>query len=81
MGIFSGQTILVTGASGGIGEAIARTLGEQGAMVCLTGRDRPRLRKLAGRIPDQKARCYPADLTIGKEVESVEKKSSLTTSN
>ncbi|MEO6969481.1 MAG: SDR family NAD(P)-dependent oxidoreductase, partial [Chthoniobacterales bacterium] len=74
MGIFSGQTILVTGASGGIGEAVARALGKQGAMVCLTGRDRPRLRKLAGRIPGQKARCYPADLTIAKEVESVVKK-------
>ena len=74
MGILSAQTILVTGASGGIGEAIARALGEQGATVCLTGRNRRRLREIAGRMPDQQAQCYPADLTIAEEVQSAAKK-------
>ena len=33
----SGMTALVTGASGGIGSAIARALAEQGARVALSG--------------------------------------------
>ena len=31
------KTALVTGASGGIGEAIAEALYKQGAKVCITG--------------------------------------------
>ncbi len=68
MAIFSGQTILVTGASGGVGEAMARRLGEQGAMVCLTGRNQERLEKIAGSLPAGRARCYPADLTVEEEL-------------
>lgn len=74
MGIFSGRTILVTGATGGIGQAIARALGQQGAVVCLTGRDRSRLREIASRLPKQRAHCYPADLTVAKQVQSAVKK-------
>ncbi len=70
MGPFSGQTILVTGASGGVGEAVARRLGEQGAKVCLTGRNRQRLEKIAGDLPAGRARCYPADLTVEDELQN-----------
>ncbi len=70
MGPFSGQTILVTGASGGVGEAVARRLGEQGAKVCLTGRNRQRLEKIAGTLPAGRARCYPADLTVEDELQN-----------
>ncbi|MDQ3117441.1 MAG: SDR family oxidoreductase [Verrucomicrobiota bacterium] len=70
MGPFSGQTILVTGASGGVGEAVARRLGEQGAKVCLTGRNRQRLEKIAGDLPAGTARCYPADLTVEDELQN-----------
>src|ERR1041385_534913 len=73
MGIFSGQTILVTGASGGIGEAIARALGEQGAIVCLIGRNQRRLREIAGQMPAKQAQCSRADLTIRKDVRSLVK--------
>ena len=40
----SGMTALVTGASGGIGSAIARALAEQGARVALSGSNGAKLR-------------------------------------
>ena len=43
----SGRTALVTGASGGIGEAIARQLHAQGATVVLAGRRSEALAALA----------------------------------
>ena len=46
----SGQTALVTGASGGIGGAIAGALHDRGAAVMLAGRQEEALRALAGRL-------------------------------
>src|SRR6201987_2556776 len=46
----SGQTGLVTGASGGIGVAIARALHRQGAEVMVTGTRPPALEALAGEL-------------------------------
>ena len=42
-----GANVLVTGASSGIGRAIARTLSESGAKVAITGRDEQRLKEAA----------------------------------
>jgi 3-oxoacyl-[acyl-carrier protein] reductase len=42
-----GATVLVTGGSSGIGRAIAKTLGDAGARVAITGRDEKRLREAA----------------------------------
>ena len=39
-----GMTALVTGASGGIGSAIARALGAQGARLALSGSNPAKLR-------------------------------------
>src|SRR5947209_17918717 len=44
------KTALVTGASQGIGEAIARLLGRQGARVVLAARNEEKLKRLAARI-------------------------------
>jgi 3-oxoacyl-[acyl-carrier protein] reductase len=57
----SGQTALVTGASGGIGGAIARALHRQGAAVALAGTREAALAALAAELGE---RAYPvaADL-------------------
>jgi NADP-dependent 3-hydroxy acid dehydrogenase YdfG len=70
MALFSGQTILVTGASGGVGEAITRALGGQGATVCLSGRNEKRLAEIAAQLPEKRGRCYPADVTVEKDLQS-----------
>ena len=49
---FSGKNAVVTGASRGIGEAIARTLAEDGARVALVARSTEALEKLARRLPN-----------------------------
>lgn len=46
----SGKTALVTGASGGIGSAIARALAGQGAKVALSGTREEALKSVAGEI-------------------------------
>ncbi len=46
----SGMTALVTGASGGIGSAIAKALAAQGARVALSGTREDALRTVAGEI-------------------------------
>jgi 3-oxoacyl-[acyl-carrier protein] reductase len=49
----SGRTALVTGASGGIGDAIARQLHGQGASVVLAGRRRDALAALADALGER----------------------------
>ena len=56
-----GKTALVTGASGGIGGAIARALHAQGASVVLSGTRADVLAALAGEL-GERAHAHPADL-------------------
>jgi len=56
-----GKTALVTGATGGIGNAIARSLHANGASVALSGRNEDRLRELADDM-GERAKCFPASL-------------------
>ncbi len=56
-----GRTALVTGASGGIGAAIARALHAQGAAVTLSGTRRDALDALADEL-GERAHVCPADL-------------------
>jgi len=57
----TGQTALVTGASGGIGGAIARALHRQGATVALAGTRTPILEALAAEL-GERAHPLTADL-------------------
>jgi len=57
----TGKKALVTGASGGIGEAVARALHAQGATVGLHGTRREKLDALAAEL-GERAAVFPADL-------------------
>jgi 3-oxoacyl-[acyl-carrier protein] reductase len=61
------KTALVTGASGGIGEAIARTLHKQGASVAISGRQREKLDKLAADL-ESRVHVLPCDLADKAQV-------------
>lgn len=58
---FSNQVVVVTGASSGVGRAIALALAENGATVALVGRDLKTLEAVAASVPDR-MKCYVADL-------------------
>jgi len=58
----TGKSALVTGATGGIGGAIARRLHEQGATVGLSGTRAERLEDLAGDL-GERAHVLPCDLS------------------
>ena len=62
---FAGQTAVVTGATSGIGRAIALALADEGATVCAVGRQPGSLRELA----DAGLLAYPADLRHDDAVE------------
>ena len=63
---FRGQTVLVTGASGGIGAAMARQLGAFGARVILVARSDAALAAVAHGVTSAggTARVVPADLGV-----------------
>ena len=60
------RTALVTGASSGIGEAMARQLAGAGVEVIAVARREERLQSLAGRMPRGSIEVLPADLTKKK---------------
>ncbi|MGF1550511.1 MAG: 3-oxoacyl-[acyl-carrier-protein] reductase [Sphingomonadaceae bacterium] len=66
----SGKTALVTGASGGIGSAIAAALAERGAKVGLSGTREGALEKVAGEI-DGEAEILPCDLSDAEAVDGL----------
>ena len=69
----TGRKALVTGASGGIGEAIARALHAQGAIVGLHGTRVEKLEALAGEL-GSRTKIFPADLSSPAEVKALGQK-------
>ena len=67
-----GKAALVTGASGGIGGAIARALHGQGAAVALSGTRVAPLEALAGEL-GERAHVLPCDLSDAAAVEALPK--------
>jgi short-subunit dehydrogenase len=62
----AGRTVLLTGATGGIGQAIARALHAQGAVVKISGRRAEVLEQLAAELGDR-VEVLPADLSSSKQ--------------
>jgi 3-oxoacyl-[acyl-carrier protein] reductase len=66
----TGKMALVTGASGGLGGAIARALHRQGATVALSGTRREALEALAGEL-GERVHVLPCDLADAAAVEAL----------
>jgi len=68
-----GKVIVITGASSGLGEATARHLSEQGAIVALAARRTERIQSLADEITKNggKALVVPTDVTERDQVKEL----------
>ncbi|MBJ7906808.1 2,3-dihydro-2,3-dihydroxybenzoate dehydrogenase [Streptomyces sp. DSM 110735] len=67
------KIVLVTGAAGGIGEAVVRTLGERGVRVAAVDRESARLSEMAGKLAAEglRVRAFPADVTTSSDADRV----------
>lgn len=64
------KRILVTGASSGIGRAIAIECAKMGAELILTGRNKARLEETLAQLPEANHLLYSVDLTDMESLES-----------
>lgn len=67
---FTGQKVLITGATGGIGSKTAELFSKQGAIVGLCGRNKDKLNDLSLKLPN-KSFIFPCDLSNIEEVEKL----------
>lgn len=72
-GDFSNRTVVVTGASAGLGLCIARVFWNHGARVCLLARDPSRLQQVveSWQGGDDRVRPYAVDVTNDQQVRDV----------
>lgn len=59
----AGRKALLTGATGGLGRAIAKALTDRGAALVLSGRSAEALEKMAAELPGDGHRVVPSDLS------------------
>ncbi len=71
----TGKRALITGASGGIGGAIAKAMHEQGASVAISGTRREKLETLAGELKDR-VHITPCNLSDLDAVDALPKQAS-----
>lgn len=73
MSALENQVAVVTGASSGIGKAIALGLAAQGVTLCLVGRKLESLQAVADAAKGKAPRtyCYQADLSIDRDVQAL----------
>lgn len=67
-----GKLALITGAAGGLGDKIARTLHAQGATLALTDRNLAPMEKLKAEL-GERVECFVADLTNSEDVNNLVK--------
>lgn len=72
-GRLQGKTALITGASRGIGRAIAEAYAREGASLALTATSHKSLEDIARHLTDQgcAVECFAADLSVETEVEQL----------
>lgn len=70
------RTVIVTGASSGIGRATARTLAQAGANVVLAARSKAKLEDLARELKPLASRAIPVDVTERLSVEALMRRTS-----
>ena len=68
----TGKMALITGATGGIGGAIAKSLHAQGAVVAISGRNEDKLNSLAKEL-GKRVHVLPADLSSDEDVKDLVK--------
>lgn len=66
-----GKTILITGASSGIGRGIAIACSKMGATIILNGRNQTKLGETLGQLEEGGHKIVAADLTNGESVRSM----------
>lgn len=66
----AGRTAVIVGGSGGLGEAMARTLSGAGAKIALVGRNQSRLDRIAGDLKTAGGvvQAFTADMTSADDV-------------
>ena len=64
------KVAVVTGASSGIGEAIAKKLSQQGASIVLVGRNEQRLNEIAQQL-NTPAKVVSADVTVKSNIDDM----------
>ncbi|MEG4321599.1 MULTISPECIES: SDR family oxidoreductase [unclassified Microcoleus] len=68
------KVVVVVGATGGIGSAVARKLADAGATLVLAARDSTKLDALASELSTTEVLCVPTDITDLAQVETLMQK-------